>query len=107
MFMNLLSNTELNRNSKMACSWGSFSTGVRGGDGNSGLDESLEFEREPLDGSFALSGSVNHLGSTGNMISGVRVRGVDNNIVTRYCTFFNDLDKSVRLHYPAYFLGLW
>jgi hypothetical protein len=32
------------------------------------LNESLEW-RALLNGSFALSGSVNHLGSTGNIIS--------------------------------------
>ncbi len=34
------------------------------------MEGSLIFERTPLDRPFALSGSVNHRGSTGNMISG-------------------------------------
>jgi len=57
-----------------------------------------------LNGSFALSGSVNHLGSTGNKISATVSMVSNKYIVLILRTFFDDLHKSVRLHYPTYFL---
>lgn len=67
------------------------------------LNESLEW-RELLNGSFALSGSVNHLGSTGNIISAHMSMISKKYILLRLRTLFDDLYKSVRLHYSAYFL---
>jgi hypothetical protein len=70
------------------------------------LNKSLEW-RALLNGSFALSGSVNHLGSTGNMISAYMSMVSNKHIVLRLRTLFEDLHKSVRLHHPAYFLKPW
>src|SRR6266403_1005198 len=67
------------------------------------LDESLEW-RVLLNGSFALSGSVNHLGSTGNIISAYMSTVSNEFILIRLRTLFNNLHKSVWLHHPAYFL---
>jgi hypothetical protein len=47
------------------------------------LEELLELGRGILDGPFALSGSVNHRGSTGNIKSGYRLAGWNPNEVIR------------------------
>ena len=47
------------------------------------LEELLEFRRGLLDGAFALSGSVNHRGSTGNIKSGYRSAGWNTNVAIR------------------------
>ena len=47
------------------------------------LEELLEYRRGLLDGPFALSGSVNHRGSTGNIKSGYRSAGWNKTVAKR------------------------